>query len=131
MQKTTKLILAIAGVGGVLYLLSKKRNGFKDKELGKLVDDLKQMPDLEKAITEQSWVDKRPTYENAVFEDLESYLATNPNAHLIRKGWMRDFSPFEPKNSVKDRVWRAHEFAHGFGYEWRMNWRMDSGMNGA
>jgi len=91
MQKTTKLILAIAGVGGVLYLLSKKRNGFKDKELGKLVDDLKQMPDLEKAITEQSWVDKRPTYENAVFEDLESYLATNPNAHLIRKGWMRDF----------------------------------------
>ena len=48
------------------------------------------MPDLEKAITEQSWVDKRPTYENAVFEDLETYLATNPNGHLIRKGWMRD-----------------------------------------
>jgi hypothetical protein len=92
MQKTTKIILALAGVGGLLYLLSKskKGNGFKDKELGKLVEDLKQMPDLEKAITEQSWVVKRPTYENAVFEDLETYLATNPNGHLIRKGWMRD-----------------------------------------
>ena len=92
MQKTTKIILALAGVGGLLYLLSKSKKGneFKDKELGKLVEDLKQMPDLEKAIAEQSWIDKRPTYENAVFEDVESYLATNPNAHLIRRGWMRD-----------------------------------------
>ena len=92
MQKTTKIILALAGVGGLLYLLSKSKKGneFKDKELGKLVEDLKQMPDLEKAIAEQSWIDKRPTYENAVFEDVESYLATNPNAHLIRRGWMRE-----------------------------------------
>lgn len=93
-QKSKNWILfALLGLAGFIVWKSSKAkssDGFKDKELGKLVDDLKKMPDFEKAMSEQSWIDKRPTYEDAVFEDVESFLATNQNAHLIRRGWARD-----------------------------------------
>lgn len=100
-MKTNTLIgLGILGVAG--YVLWKMRKPiepqFQDKELQKVIDDLKTMPELPPVFVPTGvtvsnptpWVDRRPTYENAVFEDVESYLATNPNAHLIRRGWMRE-----------------------------------------
>jgi hypothetical protein len=99
-MKTNTLIgLGILGVAGYVLWKMRKPAEFQDKELQKLVDDLKTMPELPPVFVPTGvtvsnpdpWVDRRPTYENAVFEDVESYLATNPNAHLIRRGWNREF----------------------------------------
>lgn len=93
------LLLGLLGLAGLIVWKSSKAkssDGFKDKELGKLVDDLKKMPDLEKAMSEQSWIDKRPTYDMTCFPKKWEDALSMPecadmlhvkNAHLIKKGW--------------------------------------------
>jgi hypothetical protein len=106
MQKTTKIILALAGVGGVLYLLSKSKNSdkFKDKELQKEIDDLKKIPELPPVFVPTGvtvpnpspWVDTRPSYDMACYpENIEDALNMPEcrgemhikNWHLVKNGW--------------------------------------------
>jgi len=93
------MLLGLLGLAGFIVWKSSKgksSDGFKDKELGKLVDDLKKMPDLEKAMSEQSWIDKRPTYDMTCFPKKWEDALSMPecadmlhvkNTHLIKKGW--------------------------------------------
>lgn len=105
MQKTTKIILALAGVGVIYYLLTKKKP-FKDKELEKLVEDTKKMPELTASNLEMNivdtgdgfqkadaiWIDDRPTYDSCypnTIKDGEAIPECQKIFENIRRGFLK------------------------------------------